>query len=286
MAKPLYTDRVSESYLKEIAHLEPLSREEEYELSRRIRMGDLAARDRLVKHNLRFVVSVAKPYQHLGIPLSDLINQGNLGLLTAAERFDESMGFKFISYAVNWIRQSILMYIAEQGRPVRLPINRVDDLIKISKFKREFQQQYGGIDPSLEEIAEYMNRSPAKIAELLNQGRHALSIDACFDDQDGEPGKNSLHHILASNAATPEEYTELQGRDDAINDMLHTLEKREAEVVSMYFGIGRKQEMTLQQIGDRYGLTRERARQIKETALHKLRHHSRARKLRPYVEPA
>lgn len=277
------TNRESQSldkYLQEIGKVELLTPDEEVELARRIRQGDQAALERLTKANLRFVVSVAKQYQNQGLSLGDLINEGNLGLIKAAKRFDETRGFKFISYAVWWIRQSILQALAEQSRIVRLPLNRVGALNKIGKAFSSLEQKFER-EPSAEEIAEVIEgMTEDEISETLKiSGRHT-SIDAPFVQ--GE--ENSLLEVLRNDSEPDPDNTlinESLSRD--VERALSTLTQREAEVVRLYFGIGTEHALTLEEIGERFDLTRERVRQIKEKAIRRLRHTSRSKGLKTYL---
>src|SRR5690554_4736636 len=276
------TNRESQSldkYLQEIGKVDLLTPDEEVELAKRIKEGDQIALEKLTKANLRFVVSVAKQYQNQGLSLGDLINEGNLGLIKAAKRFDETRGFKFISYAVWWIRQSILQALAEQSRIVRLPLNRVGALNKIGKELSKLEQEYERI-PSAHELAESLEMTVGEVADTLKiSGRH-LSMDAPFAQ--GED--NRLLDVL-ENEEIPTPDFELMGESlkVEIERALSKLTKREAEVIRLYFGIGREHSLTLEEIGERFDLTRERVRQIKEKALRKLRHHNRSAALRAYL---
>lgn len=275
------TNRESASldkYLQEIGREELISVEEEVELAGRIRNGDRAALEKLTRANLRFVVSVAKQYQNQGLSLPDLINEGNLGLIKAAEKFDETRGFKFISYAVWWIRQSILQALAEQSRIVRLPLNQVGSLNKINKAYSRFEQEYER-KPSAEELAEELDIPVEKIAETLKiSGRH-VSVDAPFVE--GED--NSLIDVMV-NEDSPNADRGLinESLSKEIERALATLTDREAEIVRKFFGIGMP-EMTLEEIGEEFGLTRERVRQIKEKAIRRLRNNSRSKMLKTYL---
>jgi RNA polymerase primary sigma factor len=266
-------------YLHEVGKIGLITADEEVVLARRIQAGDQEALERLTKANLRFVVSVAKQYQNQGLPLGDLINEGNLGLIKAAKRFDETRGFKFISYAVWWIRQSILQALAEQSRLVRLPLNRGGLLTKIGKELSKLEQEYERM-PTEAEIAESLSLSVTEVTDTLRlAGRH-LSVDAPFAQ--GED--NSLLDVL-ENVETPNPDSELM-KDSLkveIERALSKLTKREAEVARLYFGIGREHPLTLEEIGERFDLTRERVRQIKEKALRKLRHHNRNMVLKSYL---
>ena len=278
------TNRESEAlekYLQEISKEELVGVEEEVELAQRIRKGDRKALERLTKANLRFVVSVAKQYQNQGMSLPDLINEGNMGLIKAAERFDETRGFKFISYAVWWIRQSILQALAEQARIVRLPLNQVGSLNKIQKAYSRFEQEFER-RPSAEELAEELEMPIDKIAEVLRmQGRH-VSMDAPFVD--GED--NSLIDVM-ENQDSPRADRGLitESLHKEIDRALATLSDREQRIIRKFFGVGEnyKQEKTLEEIGEEEGLTRERVRQIKEKALHNLAQNSRSKVLRTYL---
>lgn len=266
-------------YLQEIGKVSLITPDEEVELAKRIQAGDQEALEKLTQANLRFVVSVAKQYQNQGLSLGDLINEGNLGLIKAAKRFDETRGFKFISYAVWWIRQSILQALAEQSRIVRLPLNRVGALNKIGKELSKLEQEYERL-PSAAELSESLDMSVSEVADTLKiSGRH-LSVDAPFAQ--GED--NRLLDVL-ENEETPNPDLELMSESlkVEIERALSKLSTREAEVIRLYFGIGREHSLTLEEIGERFDLTRERVRQIKEKALRKLRHHNRSIALRAYL---
>jgi len=273
------TERSLERYLEEIGEYSPLPPEEEIELARRIKQGDKEALEKLVKANLRFVVSVAKEYQNQGLPMEDLINEGNLGLIKAAERFDETRGFKFISYAVWWIRQSILQALAEQSRIVRLPLNRVGAINKIGKVLDDLGQQYER-EPSLDELAERLDMSPYELAETLKTSARHLSLDAPFQQGDG----NSLLDVLKNeHMPAPDDHLMDESLKIEIERVLSTLTPREAKIIKLYFGINQERPLTLEEIGELFNLTRERVRQIKEKALRKLRHKSRRRPLQKYL---
>ncbi len=275
------TNRESASldkYLQEIGREDLISVEEEVELAQRIKKGDQAALEKLTRANLRFVVSVAKQYQNQGLSLPDLINEGNLGLIKAAEKFDETRGFKFISYAVWWIRQSILQALAEQSRIVRLPLNQVGSLNKINKAYSKFEQEHER-KPSPEELADELELPADKVADTLRvAGRH-ISVDAPFVE--GED--NSLLDVLV-NSDSPNADRSLinESLSREIERALATLTERESDIIKLFFGIG-CQEMTLEEIGERFGLTRERVRQIKEKAIRRLRHTSRSKLLKSYL---
>ncbi len=277
------TNRESQSlekYLQEIGKVDLLTPEEEVELAKRIKQGDRQALEQLTKANLRFVVSVAKQYQNQGLSLSDLINEGNLGLIKAAQRFDETRGFKFISYAVWWIRQSILQALAEQSRIVRLPLNKVGSLNKINRAFSELEQEFER-DPSPEELAQALNITTKEVETTLGVAARHVSVDAPFVE--GED--NSLLDVL-ENDKTPEtdrqlEYIESLRRE--IERSLSTLTPRQADVVKLYFGIGIPHPMSLEDIGAKFDLTRERVRQIKDKAISKLRTTSKSKLLRHYL---
>ncbi len=281
----IYRHEVKDSlhrYLEDVATSQPLTAREEVILARRIKKGDLEARKKLVEANLRFVITVAREYQNQGVPLADLISAGNLGLITAAERFDETKGFKFISYAVWWIRQSILQTRAEHSRVVRLPLNRVDLLRRIARYVNSRQQETSG-RPQEEEIAEELGISVKQVVDTLASGQRILSLDMTF----GEDEEKSLLEIMTDeNQESPDRLLMRNSLEDEIFAALDTLEEREREVIRLYFGLGGDVEMTLEEIGIRFRLTRERVRQIKEKALRKLRHPTRRRKLMPYSDGA
>ncbi len=276
------TNRESQSldkYLQEIGKVDLLTPDEEVELAKRIREGDQMALEKLTKANLRFVVSVAKQYQNQGLSLGDLINEGNLGLIKAAQRFDETRGFKFISYAVWWIRQSILQALAEQSRIVRLPLNRVGSLNKISKTFSELEQKYER-EPSPDELADVLDVTTAEVVDTLKiSGRH-VSMDAPFVQ--GE--ENSLLDVLENDGEeTPDNELMNDSLRKEVQRALSTLTQREADVITLYFGLNGEHSMTLEEIGEKFNLTRERVRQIKEKAIRRLRHTSRSKALKPYL---
>ncbi len=276
------TNRESQSlekYLQEIGREELITAEEEVRLARRIKEGDQVALDRLTKANLRFVVSVAKQYQNQGLSLPDLINEGNLGLIKAAKRFDETRGFKFISYAVWWIRQSILQAIAEQSRIVRLPLNQVGSLNKISKAYSKLEQEFER-EPSPDELAKILDIPTEKIADTMRVSGKHVSMDAPFVQ--GED--NSLIDVL-ENQDSPRADGMLMNESlqKEIDRSLSTLTEREREVIKLFFGIGMQHGLTLEEIGAKFDLTRERVRQIKEKAIRRLRHKSRSRLLKAYL---
>ena len=267
-----------DKHLQEISRVPMITVNEEIELARRIRQGDRAALEKLVCANLRFVVSVAKQYQNQGMSLTDLISEGNIGLIKAAERFDETRGFKFISYAVWWIRQSILQALAEQSRNIRLPLNQVGLLKKIGKESALFEQRHQR-RPTADELSDILGIPAEKIEEAMSHSGSSISVDAPFVE--GED--NSLLDVLPS-SDTPTTDRSLMNESLAteIDRALSTLSEREKEILQMLFGIG-CQEMTLEEIGDHFGLTRERVRQVKEKALRHLRNTSRSTLLKPYL---
>ena len=278
------TNRESQAldkYLQEIGKVDLLTAEEEVRLAISIRRGDTLALEKLTKANLRFVVSVAKQYQNQGLTLGDLINEGNLGLIKAAQRFDETRGFKFISYAVWWIRQSILQALAEQSRIVRLPLNRVGSLNKISKTFSELEQEFER-EPTPEEIAELLNIELGEVVDSLKNSKRHISVHAPL----GQNEEGSLLEILESDCIdNPDSVLISDSLCKEVQRELATLTQREADVIKLYFGLnGRKeQSMTLEEIGERFDLTRERVRQIKEKAIRRLRHTSRSKSLKPYL---
>ncbi len=278
MASPPLADANDGSlgqYLREIARYPLIDRDEEARLARGIRRGDEGALDKLVRSNLRFVVSVSKKYQNQGVPLSDLINEGNLGLIKAARRFDETKGIKFISYAVWWVRQAILQALAEQSRIVRVPLNRAGMLHRISKQRSTLVQELGR-EPTAAEIAESLGSDPEEVEETMAVARSHLSLDAPM-----VPGEDScLMDCLPDHLSPgPDEETYERALTDTLSHALDTLEAREARVLRLYFGLGDEAPMSLEEIGRNLGITRERVRQIKEKALERLRHASRARYL-------
>ena len=268
-----------DKYLQEIGKVELISAEEEVELAQRIKQGDKIALEKLTKANLRFVVSVAKQYQNQGLSLPDLINEGNLGLIKAAQRFDETRGFKFISYAVWWIRQSILQALAEQSRIVRLPLNQIGSINKINKTYAKLEQEFER-EPNAEEIAEVLEITEAEVKESMkNAGRH-ISMDApLVQDED-----NTMYDVLKSEEApTPETELLYESLRKEIDRAISTLTQREQDVVRLYFGLNGSHPMTLEEIGEKFDLTRERVRQIKEKAIRRLKHTSRSKILKSYL---
>lgn len=277
------TNRESQSlekYLQEIGKVDLLTPEEEVDLAQRIKKGDQLALEQLTKANLRFVVSVAKQYQNQGLSLSDLINEGNLGLIKAAQRFDETRGFKFISYAVWWIRQSILQALAEQSRIVRLPLNKVGSLNKINRAFSELEQEFER-EPSSDELAELLEIPTEEVETTLGVAARHVSMDAPFVD--GED--NSLLDVLENNKTdkTDKALEYNMSLRTEIERSLSTLTERQCDVIKLYFGIGVEHPLSLEDIGERFGLTRERVRQIKDKAINKLRSASRSKLLKNYL---
>ncbi len=268
-----------DKYLQEIGKVDLITAEQEVELARRIRQGDRIALEKLTKANLRFVVSVSKQYQNQGLSLPDLINEGNLGLIKAAQRFDETRGFKFISYAVWWIRQSILQALAEQSRIVRLPLNKIGSINKINKASARLEQGFER-EPNVKEIAAELDMTETEVKESMrNAGRH-VSMDApLIQDED-----NTMYDVLRSDEApTPETGLLYASLKKEIDRAISTLTQREADVVKLYFGLQGGHPMTLEEIGEKFDLTRERVRQIKEKAIRRLKHTSRSKILKSYL---
>lgn len=275
------TNRESASldkYLQEIGHEELLTTDEEVELAQRIRKGDKRALERLTKANLRFVVSVAKQYQNQGLSLPDLINEGNVGLIKAAEKFDETRGFKFISYAVWWIRQSILQAIAEQSRLVRLPLNQVGSVNKIARELSRFEQEHER-KPSVDEIAERVDLPEDKIADAMKANSRHVSMDAPIAD--GED--SSMIDFLSGDSSNTDRELAIESLKAEVSRILKLLTDKEQKVLRAFFGIDGSPEMTLDEIGEKYNLTRERVRQIKEKALRRLRHNTKNKLLKSYL---
>jgi len=268
-----------DKYLQEIAKVDLITADEEVELAQRIKAGDEKALEKLVKANLRFVVSVAKQYQNQGLTLPDLINEGNLGLIKAARRFDETRGFKFISYAVWWIRQSILQALAEQSRIVRLPLNKIGSINKINKAYAKLEQELER-PPSVEELADELDMSVQDVKESLkNAGRH-VSMDAPLVE--GED--SNLYDVLkAGDMPHPDQELMQESLRTEIERALKTLNPREADVIRLYYGLNGNHPMTLEEIGEAFGLTRERVRQIKEKAIRRMKHNSRSKILKKYL---
>lgn len=270
-----------DKYLQEIGRVELITPDEEVELARRIRIGDKAALERLTKANLRFVVSVSKQYQNQGLALPDLINEGNVGLIKAAERFDETRGFKFISYAVWWIRQSILQALAEQARIVRLPLNKIGSINKINKAYSELEQKFER-PPSAEEMAEFIGCTTEEIKQSLSHNGRHVSMDAPLVE--GDESSSSMYDVLANDSLPgPESNLVMESLRKDIERSLTALTPRESDVVKLFYGLEGKAPMSLDEIGDRFDLTRERVRQIKEKAIRRLKHSSKNRILKSYL---
>ena len=270
-----------DKYLQEIGRVDLITADEEVELARRIRSGDRAALERLTKANLRFVVSVSKQYQNQGLALPDLINEGNLGLIKAAERFDETRGFKFISYAVWWIRQSILQALAEQARIVRLPLNKIGNINKINRAFSELEQKFER-PPSAEELAEFLNCSTDEVKQSLAQNGRHVSMDAPLVE--GDESSSNMYDVMSGEGMpSPENNLTMESLRSDIKRSLLTLTPRESEVICMFYGLDGRPPMSLEEIGDRFDLTRERVRQIKEKAIRRLKHTSKNKILKSYL---
>lgn len=268
-----------EKYLHDISKVELITAEEEVELARQIKNGDIDALDKLTKANLRFVVSVAKQYQNQGLNLPDLINEGNLGLMKAAHRFDETRGFKFISYAVWWIRQSILQALAEQSRIVRLPLNKIATINKIIKAFPQLEQEFQR-EPKIEEIAKLLDITEDEVIESLRNSPRHLSMDASLNPDDD----HNLYDVLKSeNTPTPDKELLHESLRLEINRLISILPQREADIIDLYFGLNSKHPHTLEEIGEELDLTRERVRQIKEKAIRRLKHTSKCKRLKAYL---
>lgn len=278
------TNRETDSlnkYLQDIGKVDLITADEEVELARRIRQGDRLALERLTKANLRFVVSVSKQYQNQGLALPDLINEGNVGLIKAAERFDETRGFKFISYAVWWIRQSILQALAEQARIVRLPLNKIGNINKINRAYSELEQKYER-PPSADELAEFLNCTTEDVKQSLSQNGRHVSMDAPLVD--GDESSSSMYDVLSGDSLpSPDSNLVLESLRKDIRSSLTTLTQRESDVISMFYGLDAKAPMSLEEIGDKFDLTRERVRQIKEKAIRRLKHTSKNKTLKSYL---
>jgi RNA polymerase primary sigma factor len=277
--KGRYSESSLDQYLKEISAYPLLTREEEVTLAQGIRKGDEECLDKLVRSNLRFVVSVAKKYQNQGVALADLINEGNLGLIRAAHKFDETKGIKFISYAVWWIRQAILQALAEQSRIVRVPLNRAGALHRIGKRSAALLQELGR-EPTVEELADELDISEDEVRRTLSLSQTHLSLDAPLT-----PGEDNrlLDYLPDQFAPGPDDETYDRALMDTVEEALGTLKEREAKILRLYFGLDSQEPMTLEEIGSILGITRERVRQIKEKALLRLRHASRARFLETFT---
>ena len=278
------TNRESQSldkYLQEIGKVDLLTPDEEVILAQKIRDGDQLSLERLTKANLRFVVSVAKQYQNQGLSLGDLINEGNLGLIKAAQRFDETRGFKFISYAVWWIRQSILQALAEQARIVRLPLNKIGNINKINRAFSELEQKFER-PPSAEELAEFLNCSTDEVKQSLAQNGRHVSMDAPLVE--GDESSSNMYDVMSGEGMpSPENNLTMESLRSDIKRSLLTLTPRESEVICMFYGLDGRPPMSLEEIGDRFDLTRERVRQIKEKAIRRLKHTSKNKILKSYL---
>ena len=268
-----------DKYLHDIGKVELITAEEEVELARKIKDGDQEALEKLTKANLRFVVSVAKQYQNQGLSLPDLINEGNLGLIKAAQRFDETRGFKFISYAVWWIRQSILQALAEQSRIVRLPLNKIGTINKINKAYAYLEQEYER-EPRADEIAALLDITESEVKDSMRNSSRHLSMDASLtQDKD-----NNMYDVLKSeDSPTPDKGLLYESLKQEINRTISTLPQREADIIKLYFGLDSKHPMTLEEIGEKYELTRERVRQIKEKAIRRLKNQAKCKNLKAYL---
>lgn len=267
-------------YLRQINRIPLMSAEEEREVAGRARDGDEEALDQLVQANLRFVVSVAKKYANQGVPMEDLVNEGNIGLIKAARRFDVDRGYKFISYAVWWIRQAILVSLSQGSRIVRVPLNRSNVLYQIGRASRELDQRLGRA-PTAEEIARYMEIPVAEVEQTMKIANHHVSLDVAISDEGDD--KSFLSRLEDDDATAPDEYAEQRGLGEATHRALRTLSDRERQIIELYFGLNGEEPLTLEDIGKRIGLTRERIRQIKEQAIQRLRHHTRSKFLEDFA---
>lgn len=277
-------DKQVDTYLGEIAKTELLTSEQEADLAKRIRMGDTDALDQMVKANLRFVVSVAKQYQNKGLPLSDLINEGNLGLIRATYKFDETRGFKFISYAVWWIRQAIMQAIVEQSRIIRLPVSKVGAYTKITKAFQTFEQEYQR-EPDVEEMMEMLGMTKEEIDEYFRSNTTTVSTDMRFSgNEEGSEGSSLQDTLYDKDEVSPEDAMMQKNVEKQLNDALSNLSEREAEIICCYFGLNGKIPMTLEEIGDKFDLTRERVRQIKEKCIRQLKDRTGPYLLQAYVD--
>ena len=268
-----------DKYLLEIGKIDLITAEEEVDLAKKIHKGDLDARDQLINANLRFVVSVSKQYQHQGLSLQDMINEGNVGLIKAAERFDETRGFKFISYAVWWIRQSILQALAEQSRIVRLPINRIGHINKMKRIFTVLEQEFER-EPTTLEISQALELAPADVKKAIKNSGRYISMDAPLSDDDGG---NMYDVFLSEDASSPDKELLTDSLCKEIERALNTLTRREAEVIRLYYGLNGRHSHTLEEIGEEFNITRERIRQIKEKGIKRLKHASKNRVLKTYM---
>ena len=268
-----------DKYLLEIGKIELITADEEVDLAKKIHQGDLSARDRLINANLRFVVSVSKQYQHQGLSLPDMINEGNLGLIKAAERFDETRGFKFISYAVWWIRQSILQALAEQARIVRLPLNRIVHINKLKRTITVLEQQYER-EPTIFEISQALELKPSDVKKAITNSGRDISMDTPLSYEDGG---NMYDVLLSEDASSPDKELLSDSLGKEIERALNTLPQREAEIIRLYYGLNGKHSQTLEEISAEFNITRERIRQLKEKAINRLKHISKGRVLKTYM---
>ncbi|OQB67532.1 MAG: RNA polymerase sigma factor SigA [Spirochaetes bacterium ADurb.Bin133] len=277
--KPNYNNSLS-YYLGEISKIPLLTREEEQKLALRARNGDELAKEKLIKSNLRFVVAVAKKYRNQGIPLSDLINEGNIGLLTAIDKFDVSLGYHFISYAVWWIRQAILKAICEKSRLIRLPLNRANELIQIERAKKSIET-IEGVEPTADEIAKKLDYNPKTVQHLMDISRSAISLETKI--YDNKETSNLGDFLKDDRYASPMDGVEKDSLNEILNSVLNTLSQKEKDIIERRFGLNGLKSMSLKEIGKKYNLTKERIRQIEKKALVRLKHTSRSSKLQSYV---
>ena len=280
IARPTGDENILSIYLKEINKIALLTRAQEEDLARRAAAGDVGAKNKLVQANLRFVVNVAKKYQNQGLPLADLISEGNIGLMNAIERFDVEKGYHFISYAVWWIRQAILKAICEKSRMIRLPLNRANELVQIEKVRKEIQSGSRG-ESEIEQVARQLDMNPDHVADLINISRDLVSLDTpIYDERDSSLLSD---FVIDKRASSPADSLIDRSLKEEINDVLNTLSRKEADIIQYRFGLNGKRPMSLKEIGNRYKLTKERIRQIEKKALKRLQHPSRSHTLRSYI---